>query len=186
METTTAPAWWAKVPAHAWVSLDVRPVLAGGEDPLRQIQAAVKQLTPHQGLQLTAPFVPAPLIQLLARQGFEAYSQRKTDEEVITWFWRNTETHKEPPPAPGTGTSWESIEKRFTPRLQRLDVRGLSMPQPMMQILAALEAMPADTALWVQHQRIPVYLLPELASRQVGYAIRETEDAGVELLLYKL
>lgn len=173
--------------AAEWVALDVRSVLAGGTDPLQLIQQTIRSLTPNQGLALTAPFVPAPLIQLLGKQGFAAHSHRYAPDEVTTWFWRPVEIVSTETISTNNGeTDWASIEQRFGTNVQEIDVRGLTMPQPMLQILSAIEKLPADTALKVQHQRIPVYLLPELAARKIGYAIRETADNGIELLLYKL
>lgn len=173
--------------AAEWVALDVRSVLAGGTDPLQLIQQTIRNLSPTQGLALTAPFVPAPLVQLLGKQGFAAHSHRYAPDEVTTWFWRRVEAVAAAATSTNNGeTNWESIQERFGTNVQEIDVRGLPMPQPMLQILAAVEQLPADTVLNVLHQRIPVYLLPELAARKIGYAIRETTDNGIEMLLYKL
>lgn len=173
--------------AAEWVALDVRSVLAGGTDPLQLIQQTIRSLTPNQGLALTAPFVPAPLIQLLGKQGFASHSHRYAPDEVTTWFWRPVEIVSAETIRTNNGESdWDSIEQRFGTNVQEIDVRGLPMPQPMLQIIATLGMLPADKALKVLHRRIPVYLLPELVDRNIGYAIRETADNEIELLLYKL
>ena len=173
--------------AAEWVALDVRSVLAGGTDPLQLIQKTIRELSPTRGLALTAPFVPTPLVQLLSKQGFAAHSHRYAPDEVTTWLWRPVEAVDAAVTSKHNGeTNRESIQERFGTNMQTIDVRGLPMPQPMLQILAAVEKLPADTALKVLHQRIPVYLLPELAARNIGYAISETTDNGIELLLYKM
>lgn len=173
--------------ASEWVALDVRSVLAGGKDPLQLIQQTICSLTPNQGLALTAPFVPAPLIQLLGKQGFVSHSQRYAPDEVTTWFWRPNETTASVVTNKEKGeTDWATIEERFGINVQEIDVRGLPMPQPMLCILATLQTLPEGMALKVLHQRIPVYLLPELAERKIAYAIRETAHNGFELLLYKM
>ncbi len=59
-------------------TLDVRPILAGGADPLPQILAALSQ-TPADGLVLlTAPFRPAPLLDLLTGRGFSVAASQET------------------------------------------------------------------------------------------------------------
>ncbi|NBR58769.1 MAG: DUF2249 domain-containing protein, partial [Opitutaceae bacterium] len=44
---------------------DVRPHLARGEEPLPLIRARVDALAPGNGVTIIAPFMPAPLIELL-------------------------------------------------------------------------------------------------------------------------
>lgn len=187
--TTTeqkAPEWWHLISPDRWVELDVRPVLSGGEDPLKLIQATVKQLHEGQGLKLIAPFQPLPLMQLLGKQGYKSYSQRISEEEVVTWFCKTEATAMHPPVPSAKACNWDAIEQQFASRFIYIDVRDLPMPQPMMRILQALDKLPEGFALWVQHKRIPVYLLPELAARNAGYAVREKTDGGVELLIYKM
>lgn len=52
------------------VTLDVRPLLARGEEPFSMIMEAAKQVPDDDALELTAPFEPVPLYDVLARQGF--------------------------------------------------------------------------------------------------------------------
>jgi len=54
-----------------------------------------------------------------------------------------------------------------------------------MAILAALEKLPEDKALFVYHKRIPVFLLPELRERKFDYRIKETAPNEVHLLIFK-
>jgi uncharacterized protein (DUF2249 family) len=51
--------------------LDVRPILARGEEPFSQILARVDALAPKEGITVVAPFMPAPLIELLKGEGFQ-------------------------------------------------------------------------------------------------------------------
>jgi uncharacterized protein (DUF2249 family) len=60
-------------------SLDVRPLLARGEEPFALIRERVNALTPGQGLTLIAPFMPAPLIELLQSEGFHATMEHRAD-----------------------------------------------------------------------------------------------------------
>jgi hypothetical protein len=65
-----------------------------------------------------------------------------------------------------------------------VDVRHLEMPQPMLTILAELDQLPADKALFVYHKRIPVFLLPELSDRKLDYRIQEISEGEVHLLIF--
>lgn len=60
-------------------TLDVRSVIARGEEPFRAIRAAVDGLAPGQALTIVAPFVPAPLIELLRAEGFQSTLERRAD-----------------------------------------------------------------------------------------------------------
>jgi len=59
--------------------LDVRPRLARGEEPFPLIRKAVDALKPGQGVAVIAPFLPAPLIELLKSEGFTATLERYED-----------------------------------------------------------------------------------------------------------
>jgi hypothetical protein len=54
------------------VTLDVRPLLAAGEEPFDVIMAAVAALPPDGILELTAPFEPVPLYAVLRAQRLRA------------------------------------------------------------------------------------------------------------------
>ncbi len=50
--------------------LDVRPLLARGEEPFDAIMEAVSELEPGEDLELTAPLDPVPLYHVLGARGF--------------------------------------------------------------------------------------------------------------------
>lgn len=66
--------------------IDVRPAIAAGEAPLPMILGAVHQLAPRQTLRLHAPFEPAPLYQLLGREGFDHHAEEQTDGSWLIEF----------------------------------------------------------------------------------------------------
>ena len=68
--------------------LDVRPSLAQGDEPLPIIRAAVNALTPGHGVTVVAPFLPAPLIELLKSEGFQSTMERRADGAWAVNFWR--------------------------------------------------------------------------------------------------
>ncbi len=51
--------------------LDVRPLMARGDDPFAVIMATVAQLGPSDVFELTAPLEPVPLYSVLQAQGFD-------------------------------------------------------------------------------------------------------------------
>jgi hypothetical protein len=73
---------------HKFRPLDVRPLIARGGQPMRPIMAALAALEPGEGLALTAPFLPSPLIERLQAAGFQARPERRGDGSWETFFWR--------------------------------------------------------------------------------------------------
>lgn len=167
------------------IDLDVRPIIAAGDDPLAIIMKAVKALAAGQALKVINTFEPAPLIRLLEQQGFTAAVTVISDNEVETLFYKHAETqHTEAGPIAPAG-DWDALMQAFEPRLRVLDVRRLSMPGPMVAILEALDALPEDMALFVYHKRVPVYLLPELRQRKFDYRVKEVGAGAVHLLIFR-
>lgn len=56
-------------------TLDVRPILARGEEPFDTIMETVAKLDPGEPLELFAPFEPVPLFGVLGAQGFHHEAQ---------------------------------------------------------------------------------------------------------------
>jgi len=69
-------------------ALDVRPLIARGDEPFAAIRTAVDKLDAGHGLTVVAPFVPAPLIELLKAEGFQSTLERRTDGAWAVNFWR--------------------------------------------------------------------------------------------------
>jgi hypothetical protein len=69
-------------------TLDVRPLLARGEEPFDQIMVAVSALRPDEGFLLVTPFLPSPLIEKLQSEGFRARPERHSDGSWQTQFLR--------------------------------------------------------------------------------------------------
>ncbi|HNC24197.1 MAG TPA: DUF2249 domain-containing protein [Opitutaceae bacterium] len=70
-------------------TFDVRPHLARGEEPFDLIRARVDALKPGQGVTIIAPFLPAPLIELLKSEGFQSTMERNSDGSWAVNFWRD-------------------------------------------------------------------------------------------------
>ncbi len=67
---------------------DVRPSLAKGDEPFPLIRAKVDALAPGQGITVIAPFMPAPLIEMLKSEGFSSTLERRHDGAWAANFWR--------------------------------------------------------------------------------------------------
>jgi hypothetical protein len=67
---------------------DVRPHLARGEEPLPLIRARVDALTAGHGVTVIAPFMPAPLIEVLKSEGFQSSMEHRADGAWAVNFWR--------------------------------------------------------------------------------------------------
>jgi uncharacterized protein (DUF2249 family) len=71
---------------------DVRPALARGEEPFALIRARVDALKAGEGVTIVAPFMPAPLIELLKSEGFQSTMEHRADGGWAVNFWREDET----------------------------------------------------------------------------------------------
>jgi hypothetical protein len=69
-------------------TLDVRPILAEGIEPLSKIRQTVNALGPDEGLSVNAPFLPSPLIERLGREGFQSRVERQLGGGWTVHFWR--------------------------------------------------------------------------------------------------
>ena len=70
---------------------DVRPNLARGEEPFPLIRARVDALAAGHGVTIVAPFMPAPLIELLKSEGFHSTLEHRQDGAWAVNFWREDE-----------------------------------------------------------------------------------------------
>jgi hypothetical protein len=69
-------------------TLDVRPLIARGEEPFKKIMATLAALGPAEDFVLVSPFLPSPLIEKLHSEGFSARPQRSGDGSWQTRFSR--------------------------------------------------------------------------------------------------
>ncbi|HVZ77833.1 MAG TPA: DUF2249 domain-containing protein [Gemmatimonadaceae bacterium] len=153
---TASPDPAPPAPAPAWltgpvVELDVRPLLAAGQEPFPVIMEAVGALGADQVLLLRAPFEPVPLFAVLARRGFEHYAQQQAADDWCVWF-----CHANAAP----------------PAAIVLDVRDMEPPEPMVRTLEAAERLGPHEMLLQVNVRVPEFLLPVLERRGFSYAVK--------------
>ncbi|MBI4503465.1 MAG: DUF542 domain-containing protein [Gemmatimonadetes bacterium] len=68
------------------IVLDVRPVLARGDEPFQMIMEAAARVPVGGTLELTAPFHPVPLYGLLATRGFAHQTEPLDSGAVVVRF----------------------------------------------------------------------------------------------------
>lgn len=66
-----------------------------------------------------------------------------------------------------------------------LDNRGLEPPNPMIRTLEALEGMAPGEVLVIHNDRVPVYLLPQLADAGADYQVEEQADGSAKVRITK-
>ena len=115
------------------------------------IMQAVANLRGDQALLLIAPFEPAPLYGILGSRGFSHQASPREDGSWEVLFSR---------PAEG-------------PCLE-LDVRGLEPPQPLVDILEALDSIPENGEMVARTDRRPMHLFSQLEER--GFVAETTEE----------
>jgi hypothetical protein len=75
--------------ARKYRTVDVRPLIARGEDPREKLLATVAALGANEGLLVVSPFLPSPLIERLRGGGLQARPERSADGSWRTFFWRD-------------------------------------------------------------------------------------------------
>jgi len=68
--------------------LDARPVIKQGGHPLGEVLTGVGDLKPGEIFELVTPFMPAPLIEKVVAQGFDNWSEKKSEDHYINYFLR--------------------------------------------------------------------------------------------------
>jgi uncharacterized protein (DUF2249 family) len=66
--------------------LDIRPLLARGEEPYAAIMALVSKLGSADEMTIVSPFLPAPLVERMQSTGYEVHPERQADGSWITRF----------------------------------------------------------------------------------------------------
>jgi uncharacterized protein (DUF2249 family) len=160
-----------------FLDLDVRPILAGGQDPFAEIMAAVGALAPGQALRIVAPFRPAPLFKVLASRGFSHQAS-----PLPGGAWEVVFRQTGPVPEGVMPIESCSCHASEPAPASSLDTRGLEPPEPMTRILATLETMNDGEVLTVDLDREPLFLLPELAKRGHAWNGAASGD-GYQLLV---
>ena len=172
---------------------DVRPIIDNGADPLKEILGRFKTTEPGKILCIINNFVPTPLIHLLKQEKAEAtFVETISEKEFNTYFLKKEKETSNSSVAAAEKLQMDDVEsfatvcEQFTKeQTKEIDVRELEMPGPMEMILSELEELPAGNALYINHKRVPVYLLEELADKIYEVHINNREEGNVKMLIFK-
>ena len=83
-----------------------------------------------------------------------------------------------PAPAAAAAKTGAGIAKAVSAVVQEIDVRGFEPPEPLVRILAALEALPAGVKLRAQTDREPCHLFGEAKERGFSTDCKEQPDGS--------
>ncbi|MCC6766268.1 MAG: DUF2249 domain-containing protein [Deltaproteobacteria bacterium] len=87
MTVTSTPAPVLAAGARVARDLDVRPILARGEEPFAAIMCAIDGLRDDEALHLIVPFEPRPLYDVMRERGFAAHTTGD-GKTFHVWFYR--------------------------------------------------------------------------------------------------
>jgi hypothetical protein len=75
-------------PLNQFKRFDVRGRLRAGGEPFPEILQRVQALGADEGLIIVAPFLPSPLVERLAGEGFVSKIERGQGTDWLVYFWR--------------------------------------------------------------------------------------------------
>jgi hypothetical protein len=84
--TTEKPGWFSETRVVA--GLDIRDMLAVGEQPVNQVIADLRALGQGDIYKLVAPFMPAPVVDKAASLGMSHWVTQQGDHLFIIYFCR--------------------------------------------------------------------------------------------------
>ena len=171
------------------VDFDVRPILEGGVDPFEAIMGKLKEMNDDQTLLIINTFEPVPLLNILKTKGYEYEVERPEDGVVHTYLKKVVDNNEVFDIAESSKMhvelTYEQVEAKYTGNMKEIDVRDLEMPMPMVTILEEVESINGSNALYVHHNKLPQYLLPELSDRGYNYVHKEIDTDNLKLIIYK-
>jgi len=135
------------------VTLDVRPLLAQGIEPIGAIIQAKSQLNPGQHLVLRAPFEPIPLYALFQNEGYQVEVKKHAEDD------------------------WEI---KFIPGLvgrakeHEIDLRSLEPTAHLQKTLDGVQALGRDERLVLHSNSQPNKILEQLETETTDYDCEET------------
>lgn len=179
------PSWSGQ--AKIATELDVRPLMARGEEPFKAIMSAARTIPVGEVLRLQAGFEPLPLYDELAKQGFTHFAQPLDGTNWQVDFHRDRPAHA-PAANQGKGEMKASSAVDWSQTASSevtIDVSELVPPEPMIKILQALESLPDDGRLLVHHVRRPMHLYDRLDELGYLHDTRELAPNRIEVLIQK-
>lgn len=137
--------------------LDVRPILARGEEPFGAIMTAKARLQPGSVLRVIAPFEPVPLYAMFKAEGYEARAKQVGPAEWwIEFHPLGTEADDSESGEPEVGT-------------KDLDLRSLEPAASLQKCLEALHCLGRRETLVLHTCIRPVNLFAQIEDEPFDY-----------------
>lgn len=82
--TLSAPHWFDS--ARIAGTLDARPLIEAGEQPIGRVMQELTRLAPGQVFELITPFEPAPLVDKAVARGYRVWTTARSSGDYRTYF----------------------------------------------------------------------------------------------------
>jgi len=147
-------------------------MIENGNDPFETVVSAFDRLTPGESFTLVVPFDPKPLIAFLSRRGAKPtlLQNERGDVRYLITSEAQPRTENRACPYPNA----DGV----------MDLRNLEPPEPMLQILEALEKAPTGKTVVALLSRTPGHLITMLERRGVPVKLEE-KDGGFVITVTK-
>lgn len=160
------------------ITIDLRPLLAAGTDPLLTVLESAASLPAGHSLVVEAPFDPRPMRRIFAGKGYSSAARRLAEGHWQVTFVMDgagrMDGDQAAPREACAGPEAVAAEQRED-GLLHLDLRGMAPPRPLVAVLGLCGSLPGDGPVVVHLDRDPLYLYPELA--EIGWTA-ETQSFG--------
>ncbi len=84
--TKEQPGWYSD--ARIMAELDIRGMLAAGEQPVNQVIADLRALNKGDIYKLVAPFMPAPVVDKASSLGISHWITQEGEQQFVIYFCR--------------------------------------------------------------------------------------------------
>jgi len=81
---TEPPGWFDR--SHVVKTLDARPMLEAGEEPVKFVFKELDKIGSGQIFELVTPFLPAPLIAMAQKKGFQVWTKQTAENHFSNYF----------------------------------------------------------------------------------------------------
>ncbi len=98
--TEAPPPWLITINLATTQTIDVRPILAGGDEPLSPVVEMARSLGPGGTLILDAPLNPGPLRRVLESMGFATFGRPMRPGHWRIWAHKLASIPPQTPPSP--------------------------------------------------------------------------------------
>lgn len=174
------PAYLKLLNDESIITLDVRPILNSGKDPLNDILNEIKKIKIGGALHIINSFEPIPLYSLLGKKGYSHWSEFKNNCWNVYFY-----TAEDKPRQSIESARKISIDVKDFENVIELDVRDLPAPEPMIKILENLNRVDDKSVMLVYHHREPNLLYPKLEERGYEAVCNKLDQDKYQVLIAK-